>query len=173
MYRKVGVHKNHNVAMYAVDSLRQLSMKFLEKSELANYHFQKDFLKPFEYIMLHSGLKIRELVVRCLSQMILARAVNIRSGWKSMFVVFSSAAADTDGTLFVCTLSLSYSLAREQVLIAVVWHRFRIDRVAVVRDRRQDHARVLFVDCRFVLHRMCQVPRCLRTKQPHQGHFVC
>jgi hypothetical protein len=59
---QVGIHKNHNVAMYAVDSLRQLAMKFLEKSELANYHFQKDFLKPFEYIMSHSDLKIRELV---------------------------------------------------------------------------------------------------------------
>lgn len=37
--------------MYATDSLRQLAMKFLAKDELANYHFQKDFLKPFESIM--------------------------------------------------------------------------------------------------------------------------
>jgi hypothetical protein len=28
------------VAMYAVDSLRQLAMKFLERDELANYTFQ-------------------------------------------------------------------------------------------------------------------------------------
>lgn len=26
-------------------------MKFLEKGELANFRFQKDFLRPFEYIM--------------------------------------------------------------------------------------------------------------------------
>ena len=37
--------------MYAIDSLRQLAMKFLAKDELANYHFQKDFLKPFELII--------------------------------------------------------------------------------------------------------------------------
>jgi len=39
------------VAIFAVDSLRQLSMKFLEKGELANFRFQKDFLRPFEHIM--------------------------------------------------------------------------------------------------------------------------
>jgi len=33
--------------MYVVDSLRQLAMKFLERSELANYSFQNDFLRPF------------------------------------------------------------------------------------------------------------------------------
>jgi len=26
-------------------------MKFLEKGEFANFRFQKDFLRPFEYIM--------------------------------------------------------------------------------------------------------------------------
>lgn len=36
---------------YAIDSLRQLAMKFLEKDELAAYQFQKQFLKPFEFIM--------------------------------------------------------------------------------------------------------------------------
>lgn len=30
---------------------RQLSLKFLEKGELQNFHFQKDFLRPFEFIM--------------------------------------------------------------------------------------------------------------------------
>ena len=37
--------------MYAVDSLRQLAMKFLERDELANYSFQNDFLKPFVIVM--------------------------------------------------------------------------------------------------------------------------
>jgi brefeldin A-inhibited guanine nucleotide-exchange protein len=39
------------VAFFAVDSLRQLSMKFLEKGEFPNFRFQKEFLKPFEVIM--------------------------------------------------------------------------------------------------------------------------
>ena len=92
---KVACHKNLKVAMYAVDSLRQLAVKFLEKDELANYHFQKDFLKPFELIMTNnSALQIRELVIRCVSQIILSKSENIKSGWKSMLMVFAFAAND-------------------------------------------------------------------------------
>jgi len=47
----VGCIQNEDVAFFAVDSLRQLSMKFLEKGEFANFRFQKDFLRPFEHIM--------------------------------------------------------------------------------------------------------------------------
>lgn len=48
---QVGCIQNEDVAFFAVDSLRQLSMKFLEKGEFANFRFQKDFLRPFEHIM--------------------------------------------------------------------------------------------------------------------------
>lgn len=40
--------------------------------------------------------EIRELVLRCLSQMIMARAVAIRSGWKSVYTVLTSSAYDND-----------------------------------------------------------------------------
>jgi hypothetical protein len=63
---EVGCHKNLQVAMYAVDSLRQLATKFLERDELANYSFQNDFLKPFVVVMrLSRALEIRELIIRC------------------------------------------------------------------------------------------------------------
>jgi brefeldin A-inhibited guanine nucleotide-exchange protein len=39
--------KNQHVALYAVDSLRQLAIKFLEKDELSTFHFQKEFMQPF------------------------------------------------------------------------------------------------------------------------------
>lgn len=39
------------MSFFAIDSLRQLSMKFIEKGEFANFRFQKDFLRPFEVIM--------------------------------------------------------------------------------------------------------------------------
>eukprot|EP01116_Phalansterium_solitarium_P005911 TRINITY_DN1816_c0_g1_i6.p1 TRINITY_DN1816_c0_g1~~TRINITY_DN1816_c0_g1_i6.p1 ORF type:complete len:1289 (-),score=563.21 TRINITY_DN1816_c0_g1_i6:393-4259(-) len=71
---KVGCHSNQRMAMYAIDSLKQLAMKFLEKNELANYHFQKEFLKPFEQIMTNQhSPKIRDMIIRCLSNMILSR----------------------------------------------------------------------------------------------------
>lgn len=96
-FNKVGCMGNPDVANFAVDSLRQLSMKFLEKGELANYSFQKDFLRPFEYIMSHNkAVAIRDMVVCCVAQMVQAKASNIRSGWKNIFFVFSLAASDND-----------------------------------------------------------------------------
>lgn len=38
-------------------------MRFLEKEELPHFKFQKDFLKPFEYTMIHNqNPEIRDLV---------------------------------------------------------------------------------------------------------------
>lgn len=56
MCSQVGCIQNEDVAFFAVDSLRQLSMKFLEKGEFANFRFQKDFLRPFEHIMKRNRL---------------------------------------------------------------------------------------------------------------------
>lgn len=84
----VGLSENLSVAIFVMDSLRQLSMKFLEREELANYNFQNEFLRPFVIVMQKSNsVEIRELIVRCLSQMILSRVSNVKSGWKSVFMV--------------------------------------------------------------------------------------
>lgn len=92
-FTTVGVHENRALAMYAIDSLKQLSIKFLLKNELSNFNFQRLFLKPFEVIMNKSPTaEIKELILRCLDIMILACANNIRSGWRSIFSVFSAAA---------------------------------------------------------------------------------
>lgn len=48
---QAGCNSNENISHFAVDALRQLSMKFLERGELPNFRFQKDFLRPFEIIM--------------------------------------------------------------------------------------------------------------------------
>ena len=40
-FNKAGCNPNEEVAFFAVDSLRQLAMKFLEKGEFANFRFQK------------------------------------------------------------------------------------------------------------------------------------
>ena len=50
-FAAAGCHKNQHVSMYAVDSLRQLSVKFLNKEELIGFSFQAKFLKPFELII--------------------------------------------------------------------------------------------------------------------------
>lgn len=85
----IGCSENLSIAIFAMDSLRQLAMKFLEREELANYNFQNDFMKPFVIVMRKSSaVEIRELIIRCVSQMVLSRVNNVKSGWKSMFMVF-------------------------------------------------------------------------------------
>lgn len=58
--------------MYAIDSLRQLGMKYLERAELTNFTFQNDILKPFVILMRNSQSEsIRSLIVDCIVQVCL------------------------------------------------------------------------------------------------------
>lgn len=94
-FNKVGCHPNTAVVFFALDSLRQLSMRFMDLEELAGFKFQKDFLKPFEHVMANSNVvTVKDMVLRCLIQMIQARGDRIKSGWKTMFGVFTVAAKE-------------------------------------------------------------------------------
>lgn len=42
---------------------------------------------------------IRDMVIRCVAQMVNSQAANIRSGWKNIFSVFHQAASDRDETI--------------------------------------------------------------------------
>ncbi|KAF4550226.1 Protein transport protein SEC7-like protein [Elsinoe fawcettii] len=92
---QVGCHNNTSVVYFALNSLRQLSMRFMEIEELPGFKFQKDFLKPFEHILSNANqVPVKDMVLRCLIQMIQARGDNIRSGWRTMFGVFTVAAKE-------------------------------------------------------------------------------
>lgn len=94
-FNRVGCHANTAIVFFALDSLRQLSMRFMEIEELAGFKFQKDFLKPFEHVMSNSNnVTVKDMILRCLIQMIQARGENIRSGWRTMFGVFTVAARE-------------------------------------------------------------------------------
>ncbi|KAI8065502.1 hypothetical protein BC940DRAFT_304263 [Gongronella butleri] len=113
-FNKVGCQSNFNVAFFALDSLRQLSMKFLEKDELAHFKFQKDFLMPFRDILANNtNVAIKDMVLRCLSQMILARAHHIRSGWKTMLSVFAMGARETSESIVHMTFDIVRNLTQE------------------------------------------------------------
>lgn len=110
----VGCMENLSVAMYAIDSLRQLAMKFLEREELANYNFQNEFLKPFVVVMRRSkSVEIRELIIRCVSQMVFARVTNVKSGWKIMFMVFTNAANDDHKNIVLLAFETIEKIVRE------------------------------------------------------------
>lgn len=73
-------------------------MKFLEKDELPHFRFQKDFLKPFEYVISNNNVvMVKDMVLRCLNQMVQARGDHIKSGWRTMFGVFTAAAGEGYG----------------------------------------------------------------------------
>ncbi|KAL2352495.1 hypothetical protein BJ546DRAFT_987899 [Cryomyces antarcticus] len=94
-FNQVGCHSNTNVVYFALNSLRQLSMRFMEIEELPGFKFQKDFLKPFKHIMSNATqVQVKDMVLQCLNQMIQARGQNIRSGWRTMFGVFTVAARE-------------------------------------------------------------------------------
>lgn len=85
-------------------------MRFLEKEELPHFKFQKDFLKPFEFTMIHNqNPDVRDLVLQCIQQMVQLRAHNLRSGWRTMFGVFSAASHVLTGSLTVSNRSGIYS----------------------------------------------------------------
>ncbi|WCJ28586.1 Brefeldin A-inhibited guanine nucleotide-exchange protein 1 [Euphorbia peplus] len=110
----VGLSENLSVAIFVMDSLRQLSMKFLEREELAHYNFQNEFLRPFVIVMQKSNsTEIRELIVRCISQMVLGRVNNVKSGWKSVFMVFTVAAADERKNVVLLAFETMEKIVRE------------------------------------------------------------
>ncbi|KAI9362470.1 hypothetical protein DFJ73DRAFT_620704 [Zopfochytrium polystomum] len=94
-FNMVGSHSNPQVCFFALDKLRQLAAKFLEIDELPNFKFQKDFLRPFEYVMgTSTDPKTKDMVLTCLQQMIQAKASSLKSGWKAIFGALSKAAQE-------------------------------------------------------------------------------
>lgn len=97
-FNQVGCNANTKVVHFALNSLRQLSMRFLYMEELPGFKFQKDFLKPFEHIIANTTVvQVKEIVLHSLVQMIQARGENIRSGWRTIFGVFTVGARERYG----------------------------------------------------------------------------
>jgi Sec7-like guanine-nucleotide exchange factor len=114
-FTAVGVDDNHALSMFAIDSLKQLSIKFLQKEELSNFNFQRLFLKPFEVIMNKSkSAEIKELILRCIDIMVLACASNIHSGWRSLFSVFRVAAAHPKADIAGIAFEITERLMTQQ-----------------------------------------------------------
>ena len=97
-FEKACCHAVMDVALFAVDSLRQLASKFLEQDSLGGSDaFQRDFLSPFVNVFERSRTKeVRELVIRCCSQLALGHVGELRAGWRSMFAIFEAAAVDSE-----------------------------------------------------------------------------
>jgi brefeldin A-inhibited guanine nucleotide-exchange protein len=104
------LHSNAAVAMYAVDSFRQLSTQFLQREELGGFEFQRKFLKPLETVMARcQHASIKELLLKCIERIILMFGSGsdeeasdpklkpmgtLRSGWRPVLTVLGLAGRD-------------------------------------------------------------------------------
>ena len=62
-------HPDRRVALYAVDSLRQLVAKLLARAELVNFTHQEEALRPFVAVLRQSDeASVRELAAQCVMQ---------------------------------------------------------------------------------------------------------
>ncbi|KAG7807449.1 hypothetical protein KL921_004207 [Ogataea angusta] len=96
-FNEFGCHQNTSIAFFALDSLRQLSERFFAIEELSHFKFQKEFLKPFNYIVLHSPhLQVREMVLDCVQYMVHKKADLIKSGWQTLLEILTNAAKDNN-----------------------------------------------------------------------------
>ncbi|CAD8150221.1 unnamed protein product [Paramecium octaurelia] len=99
-FLEVGCLQNVFVAVYAIDLLKQLSCKFLQQPELTNYHFQKEFLLPFEQIFNHTQtqqqnkIQLREYVLSCMCMITNICFNSIKSGWKIIMSIVNQALQD-------------------------------------------------------------------------------
>jgi hypothetical protein len=116
-FAKVGCNENAMVSMFAIDALRQLSFKFLEKPELTDFNFQRLFLKPFLLIMKNPGSRedIRELVLRCVDNIIRTLAHNLQSGWKIFFSILTLSSSDPSVKINTLGLAILQRLLDEHL----------------------------------------------------------
>jgi hypothetical protein len=107
-FTKNGCHNNPMVSVFAVDALKQLSLKFLEKPEVSDFHFQRLFLQPFLLIMENPDTRqeTKEVILACVDQMINTRADNLKSGWRIFFDILTVAANDKNNKVSIHSLNI-------------------------------------------------------------------
>jgi hypothetical protein len=104
------LHSNPAIAMYAVDSFRQLSIQYLQRDELEVFEFQRRFLKPLETVMaLSQQTSTKELLLNCVGRLMHVFGSNpgindsssrrqggLRSGWVPILTILGIGGRDSD-----------------------------------------------------------------------------
>ena len=109
-YISLGCFPMGQVALSAIDSLKQLSVKFLDKEDLRAYNFQKSFIRPFEYIISRTpSADTREMILHVVHNIVQTRSKNLSSGWKIVFSVCTFCAENEADPL----TSIAWGMAKE------------------------------------------------------------
>ena len=87
---EIGLSNNIENATTSVDSLRQLTMKYLEKKDGKKYNLEIQCFKPFLSISKRSNDNvIKEYIIYCVINIIKNNESKIQSGWTIIFSIFS------------------------------------------------------------------------------------
>ncbi|GEQ71068.1 hypothetical protein JCM33374_g4749 [Metschnikowia sp. JCM 33374] len=87
---------------------------FNKIEELAHFKFQKEFLKPFQHIIVHNNSsEVKDMVIECINNMVLAKASRIKSGWKTIFEVLTVAAKSKKDVLVTKAYKLAFTINKE------------------------------------------------------------
>ncbi|CAB9499510.1 inhibited guanine nucleotide-exchange protein 1 [Seminavis robusta] len=119
------LHSNPAVAMYAVDSFRQLSIQFLQRGETEGFENQKRFLKPLETVMSRSEhVSTKELLLKCVERIVFMfgcddvesevgghRKGSLKSGWVAILRIIGIAGRDEDESV----AKMGYDMLKEQL----------------------------------------------------------
>lgn len=117
------LHSNPAVAMYAVDSFRQLSIQFLQRGETEGFEVQRKFLKPLETVISRSDqVSTKELLLRCVERIVFVygrddpsvggrRKGFLRSGWVTILRIIAIAGGDENEGV----AQMGYELLKEQL----------------------------------------------------------
>lgn len=106
-FNKIATNPNLAIVFFAIDSLRQLSMRFLDIEELSGFEFQHDFLKPFEYTVQNTtNIEVQEMIIECFGNFILTKQTRIKSGWKPILESLQYTAASKDERIVLKTQKL-------------------------------------------------------------------
>lgn len=119
------LHSNPAVAMYAVDSFRQLSIQFLQRGETEGFEVQKKFLKPLETVIsLSEQVSTKELLLKCVERIVFMfgcdevegevggrQKGSLRSGWAAILHIIAIAGSDTDETV----ATMGFEMLKEQL----------------------------------------------------------
>ena len=86
----IGISTNIENATTSIDSLRQLTMKYLEKKEEYKYNLQIECFKPFLTIAKKcNDSVIKEYIIYCVINIIKNNESKIKSGWSIILNIFT------------------------------------------------------------------------------------